>query len=358
MEQEIASPKKGGKWKLIAIVILILLVSFEIGGRMYISSEENVPFFNPSKMIHNFYPDVAKLKEYDGDRSKEFRVLLLGGSVLHPSHGDVGGRIEWELYDEAKAAGKEVKVFNLAEDGFMSLDSRIILELLDGFEVDVIFVYHGISDVRANNVPEELYQDDYSHIREYKMIRTVQDHGGMNVSIIPFLFGRMSAKGHMQDHPEEYISRDVAPDEFWIKHGEKIKTKEAFRRNISEIVDIAQSRNTPIYLGTFATFLPKYYSKSRLDSGRYAGFNPDAEQPPVPVENWGTPTNVMNTVGVHNEVIKSVAAEKKVPVIDIKEVVYRNAVNYDDICHMSNSGSLYFGRAVGAALADLVAKEE
>jgi hypothetical protein len=78
----------------------------------------------------------------------------------------------------------------------------------------------------------------------------------------------------------------------------------SFRHNLGAILDLAKQRGDRVLLVTFATYVPENYSleafkEKRLDYGLHL----------TPIDVWGDREHVLQTVAVHNEIVRSLAAQ-------------------------------------------------
>ena len=146
--------------------------------------------------------------------------------------------------------------------------------------------------------------------------------------------------------PERFMKRHT-PREEWLRHGEEIRSPGPFRDNIEAILDLARERGERVALLTFALYVPEDYSPAAfasraLDYGAHG----------VPVELWGERRNVERSVAAHNEVIRSLSAERDdVLFVDAAASIAKTGRHFDDACHLSVEGSAELARSVVEALA-------
>ncbi|MBM4266291.1 MAG: hypothetical protein FJ144_06735 [Deltaproteobacteria bacterium] len=143
---------------------------------------------SPSRVAHEvFYPELRAA----GDTSDpEVRtLLLLGASALHPEFGNVEARLRREL----EAGGKPVRIVNLAVPAQSSRDSYLKYRFLEDRRFDLVIVYHGINEVRANNVPPGLFRKDYSHYSWYERVNRLE--GGVALwSVLGFTLTTLATR--------------------------------------------------------------------------------------------------------------------------------------------------------------------
>lgn len=296
-------------------------------------------------MVLKYFPKLQQNDFSDAEGKDEFRVLLLGGSVLHKNHGTIAEDLLIEFQELAKAKSKTLRLINLAYMGHTTMDSRMKLQLLQDFRLDLVVVYHGINETRANNIPSELFHNDYRHYATYQRVHAILDHPEMNYFVLPYLVRRLANGLWHQWFPHDYISRDY-PREEYLKFGAEIKTKEPFRSNLTAIIKDCNDREIPAVIGTFAFHFPADYSKEKILSGEYDGYNMPATRKQFPVEIWGVAENVVKGLEVHNEVIREVAAKEECVFVDYEKQIPDLPENYDDICHLSDRGCHLFVKAL------------
>src|SRR5262249_35058295 len=132
-----------------------------------------------------------------------FDVLLLGGSVLHPSYGTIPRHLGPAL--EAKL-GRKVRLVNLSFLGMTSLDSRIKYEHFADRRFDLVILYHGINDVHLNNTPPGCFRPDYSHAARYAQQYALRQHPEVGWFALPYtaryLGMRLAQRWHLTGEPE------------------------------------------------------------------------------------------------------------------------------------------------------------
>lgn len=317
----------------LAVYILFLLLLAELGARAFWVTR-GVPFCTAQRRIYrSFYPGVAGLErsETSGtDAEDSFDVLLLGGSVLNPRYGDIEHVLRERL---TRAIGKPVNVYNLAEPAHTSLDSDYKYEHLSAISFDVVLVYHGINELRANNCPPDVFQEDYSHFSWYKLINDYERRARSRWFVLPYtvkffavkVVGRLGWSGFLPTHE---------PDPTSLAYGCDVKTVTSFRKNLGGIVETAQRRGEPVVLMSFAYYLPGDYSEDKFESRQL-----DYTVHTFPVELWGEPECVAKGLGAHNEVAEELArASEGVWFVDQDSLIPDDGRHFNDICHLTHEG--------------------
>ena len=257
------------------------------------------------------------------------RVLLLGASVLDSNHGDVPERLNEHL---AAQGAKGIRVDNFSRASHTTRDSRFkYLQLCRDYPFDVVMIYHGINDVRANNCSEEVFQEDYSHYAWYEELNVADRHlQTARFTVLPYMLDFLYHRIRQRLIPRKYIPIGE-PEAEWLEQGSQIKTAPTFRENIQCIVDAARKRSARVILMTYAYYLSNPYSREAYEQGQL-----DYEGGGYPVELWGLASNVVKGIEVHNQVLRDIAAENfEVVLLDMERLIPKKGKYFQDVCHLS-----------------------
>lgn len=321
---------------LTIVVALVSITLAEATARVFWRVRYGIPLSRPAAILRALYPELQQLEWKDEDLrwQRPVRVLLLGGSVLHPAWGNV----EQELRERLTVRlGRPVVVFNLAEIGHTSRDSDVKYRVLEGSRFDLVVFYHGINDARANNVPPERFRRDYSHYAWYDALRALETCPDDGLLVLPCTLRFLRVRANDALGIVEYVSMD-APRPDWIAYGAEIKSAASFEENLRGVVARARARGEPLLVLTFATHLPDDYSLQAFNERRL-----DYTIHLTPVEMWGTPQNVLAAVARHNEIVRSVAAtDPGVRLFDQASAMPKGARYFNDVCHLTATGSSVF----------------
>lgn len=319
---------------LLAVALLAGLGLVELGGRLHVSRQLRLPFFHDGEQ--RFYPVLYRgLRGYDPHARG---VLLLGGSVLQyiPPR-------TWATYLPG------CRVYSVAFKGHTSLDSLYKYEYLlrQGYHFDHVVFYHGINEVRTNNVPPELFADDYTHYAFYRMARRLfrdpssprswlarHTYLGYSLELLALRVGT---------DPSELLPPDLPPRE-WRHFGANIKSARSFRANLVRISELARDSGSVLLVPRFAYHHPEDYSFDRWQARRL-GYQCDQRGSATHI--WGDPKNVVAGIEAHNRVIDEEA--DRYVLVDTSDITGRIEY-FCDICHFSGRGVEAFVRTVAAAL--------
>lgn len=327
-------PKNNRKIRHLIYYIFYIFLLLEISARAFLTIKFNASFFKPSTILFNFYSELKDLKKQDLSKNNGvFDFLLLGGSVLHPKWGD----IEKLLLDAfIQHNYNDIRIHNLSRIAHTSLDSYYKYDQLKNKSFDLVLVYHGINEVRANNCPEEVFRCDYSHYKWYRLINQIKAHNEINFVTFPYVFDLAFLQLKELIFPPAIVPGH-APRKDWIKYGTVIKTRKSFSRNLKKIITLSRNKHEPIILLTFAYYVPADYSldkfnKKMLDYGLHRS----------PIEIWGTPKNVVKGIKVHNQVVKTLAHNLGTYFVDMEKLIPKQGKYFEDICHLTHAGSEKF----------------
>lgn len=321
---------------LAAAILVVLFLMLEIPSRLFWMLHFGTPLLHPEEILYGFYPelrfaDSGPVRRGDG----EYNVLVLAGSVLNNHYGNVGLLLEERL---TRRLRRRVRVHNLARRSHTSLDSFYKYQHLEGQQFDLVLVYHGINEVRANNVPPEMFRLDYSHFSWYATINSFHAHWEVPWVVFPFTVGYAVRNGRERWGLDSYVSPGK-PREDWLAYGADVKTAAAFVQNLSAILDIARRRGDPVLLMTFAYYIPADYSEEAFD--RLAL---DYSLHAFPVEFWGRPADVARAIETHNTIVRRLAeaANGRVRFVDQDALMPKDGKHFNDVCHLTGTGCQSF----------------
>ena len=314
-----------------ALYLLFVVLVMEVGARA-LWMARGVPFLaSPTRLYRSFYPMIASLERGAHHEQQDcFDVLMLSGSVLHKDYGDIAHVLRERLTRER---GGCVRVTNLSAPAHTSLDSYYKYKHLAGKRFDLVIVYHGINEVRANNCPPSVFKEDYSHFSWYKLINDYEKRAESRWFVFPYTIkfvvlkvaDRLGWSGFLPTHE---------PDPESTQYGCDVKTEASLRQNISRILEMAARRQEPVLLMSFAFHLPENYTKQRFDEKSL-----DYTVHTFPVELWGKPECVAAAIAAHNEVVAQLARSATAVVfVDQDALIPKDGLHYNDICHLTHEG--------------------
>ena len=352
MKREAASARRAGFVRIVAALSIMLATAalMEVGARVFWRVRYGIPLVRPDTALRALYPELWQLswKGEDVRGQNAVRILLLSGSALHPGWGNV----EQELREQLTVRlTRPVVIYNMAAIGHTSRYSYVKYRELSDRHFDLVIFYHGINDARANNVPPDMFRDDYSHYAWYdevNAVATCRDHPWL---ALPCTLRFLAVRAKERLGSVQYLSMD-APRAEWLQYGDDVKSAASFEANLNGIVEMAHERHEPLLLMTFATYLPADYSLEAFNERKL-----DYTLHLSPIEMWGTPANVAKAVARHNDIVRAVAAhDPAVGFVDEAREMPQGGWYFNDICHLTSAGSTVFVENMVDAAEALLAK--
>lgn len=313
-------------------VFLLLLFELSLRAFFFFYYPTRTSFFASTKIIFTqfAYPDVASALK-DPPTAENFNVGFFSLSVMNDERR-LTERIKREFDDVAR---KKMKIYQFATPAQSTLDSYYKYRLLADMPLDLAVYYHGINDIRSNYVPPNLWKEDYGHYSWYAQRNFFFENETLFQlpSIIPFGMAFISAQLKTRLQPEQYVSVENLTDSA-LQYGKKFKSAEVFEKNTRHFIELAQQRNQPIVLVTFVHFHPEK-----------SPFHPVIPKKMERTRLWGDPVDVERGLEIHNEVLRSLARQYNVPLIDLAREFPDEQSKFEDICHMTYEGADFFAAA-------------
>jgi hypothetical protein len=309
------------------------------------------------------YPRVANAINgfQDDDFEREisaghFRMLALGASAFVTR--EFQPRFQ-ALMNEAplfRDRGLSVRVVSTGVPAHTSFDSLWkYRHWYRGYGFDLVLLYDGINDARANNYPREVFRDDYSQFPYYRryapVFAWIDRHPILSRSFALTLGVSLWQRARVQLAPafQREAPYNHPLDDPWLAEGADVKTVPAFSRNLEEVLRIARERGQRALLLTHAYYLPADYTNERfLARETDYTFMPES----VATEVWGRKENVVAAIEAHNEAIRRIAAlHPEALFFDMERHIPKDRAHWIDVCHWTDRGREAFARGVLAALA-------
>lgn len=330
--------------------LALLLCAAETASRVYLAVRHKVPPLCPECLADSFYPELRPLREHPPRRGDgTFDIALLGGSVLTPMFGSIPRELR-RAFEERP--GGPVRIHRLAQTAHGTRDSYLKYRSLPRARFDLVLVYHGINDVRANNCPPEVYRSDYSHYAWYRDANALTRIAPGGHLTLPFSFGLVSGRIRSAAAPNTMVTRSTLPST-WLPYGATVKTVDAFRANLASIARIAHRRGDRLVMMTFAYHVPPGYSHERFKRRVL-----DYRAHRLPVEIWGHPPNVVRAIDEHNRALRELVRHlPAVAFVDQETLIPKRGSFFDDIAHLTPAGCRLFVDNVVDAVAPTTREE-
>lgn len=317
----------------LSFIVLALLSIGEVGSRIFWAMR-GVPVWTAQRMIHrSFYPELIPVENATPSRTDDvLDILLLGGSVPNNNYGN----IEHLLREKLFLSGHPARVYNVAMPGQTSLDSYYKYRHLQHKQFDVVLVYHGINEVRANNCPPDVFKADYSHYSWYSLINAWERASDSRWFVEPYTFKFLGSKVLERLGVARYVpTHQPRPED--MEWGKDVKTAASLRKNIEGIIRIAAAKNERLILMSFAYYVPQGYSKEKFDKREL-----DYCSHALPIELWGKPEYVSAAIETHNAIIQTLVTIHQLKSVDQNAEMAKNKNFFNDICHLTHQGCAKF----------------
>ena len=316
--------------KMRIFYILFIFFLLEVTSRVALMYTMKVPFYKPSDIIYTFYKKLQAVEQPKfRDKDGYYDILFLGASTLNNKWGNIE---ELLLRGLEGRLNRKIRIFNLAVPAFTSRDSLTMYTRLKDRKFDLVLLYNNINDLRTNNLPPEIFKEDYSMYPFYNDINIILAHKEIDFLTLPYSLHIIGSRILEMFTHSLVLTYD--PQIKWMKYGSAIKTKIPFKKNLRGILDIASKKEETVVLMTFASYIPNDYSLSKfkgklLDYGRHR----------CPVEDWGYPQSVAKGIKVHNEIIREAAMHyNNLVFVDQDKLIPKSGLYFDDICHLTEKG--------------------
>lgn len=322
-----------GEIALAAATLSLCLLAGELAGRWLHARELRLRLLHSSE--ERFYPTLAHGLE--GYSAGNGNVLLLGGSVLQ--------RIPAEIW---RRSAPGLRFHDVSFKAHTTLDSFYKLQWLlgRGYRFDYVVLYHGINEVRTNNVPPELFAADYSHYAFYRMAHLLfRDPFSPRSLLVRHsdLAYRAALAYHTRSGQRDLLPPDNPPKE-WKPYGAVIRSAASFRANLVRISELAREAGSTLVVPLFAYAAPADYSIGAWRERRL-GFS--CEERGDPTHIWGIPEHVPPGIDAHNRAIDE--ERSRFVLVDTRALM-GSLDDFCDICHLSPRGMERFVQLVLAAI--------
>lgn len=340
--------------------MFLAFLGLELTSRVFWRVAHGIPLFHTERFVQLLYPQLKRIHfeappeaapEATPDEApgvprarsggESLDVLILGASVLHEEFGPFEEILERRLREQTR---RPLNLYNLSTPGHTSRDSLLKYDYaIEHRPVDLVIVYHGINELRANNCPPQVFRDDYSHYAFNRLANAYFEHPGLSYSSFIasayYVWSRLAWKlGLFESIPRG------RPNEEWLEYGGDIRTAACLRNNLELIVDDATARGIPVLLMSYAHYIAEGYTFEKflgqeLDYGTFR----------LPIELWGSVENVHKGLVTHNGTIADVAKRKDCLFVDQNAEIERNSANFNDVCHLSDAGlEIFVGNLIAA----------
>ncbi len=350
--RRLPEPCRNAVTSIVSVLFALLWVG--LGLRLvYLSSDPRVLVYPRAANEINGFQDDGFEREIPAGH---FRMLTLGASAFVTR--DFQPRFQALMNQAPLFRRRElsVRVVSTGVPAHTSFDSLWKYQhWYRGYDFDLVLLYEGINDARANNYPREVFRDDYTQFPYYRRYAPafawVDRHPILSRSFAATFGVSLFQRARVQLAPafQREAPYNHPLDDPWLAEGADVKTVPAFSRNVEEVLRIARERGQRVLLLTYAYYLPDDYTNERFfaQTTDYT-FMPES----VATEVWGRKENVVAAIEAHNEATRRIAAlHPEALFFDMERHIPKDRAHWIDICHWTDLGREAFARGVEEALA-------
>ncbi len=322
--------------------VCVLVVLLETFSRAFLMFSVQVPFWKPSQIVLKYYPELRNVQDVNKERGKYFDILFLGASTLRQG-------IEPQLRNQLQnRTTRKVRIFNLAKNAHSSLDDYYKYKFLQKRGFDLVLLYDGFNEVRANNCSAAMFKTDYSHYSWYEQINIIEAHPEINVVSFPYVIHDLFVKVVRKITRAQYVPTNW-PNKEWTRYGCDIKTKGPFRDHLNKILALAERKGEKFLMMTFAYYIPDGYSQEKFDKKAL-----DYGSHHLAIEVWGAPACVEKGILAHNEIVKEFIGRSQVLFVDQAALIPAKGIYFNDVCHFTAEGTKIFVDNISGVIENLL----
>jgi hypothetical protein len=323
------------------IYIFFIYLLIELVLRAGIHFTKDYPFWQPRD---TFKKNFIESKNIQTSPDK-FDILILGGSAISD---DLPAKIGEQLSAKFKKSNQNIQVYNLGTPAHNSRDNLLKMRELHNEKFDLIVYYESINDVRYNNIQKEFFQEDYSHSYWYEELKLMEKHPEMNWTVVPFVFELFKERAKENSGKKVMLNGGLDIKKELLQYGKDIKTDVSFRKNLEEIIQIANTNKIPVLLLGYSIYIPEeIYKRENFDFHKEGKFF-KSKGPRTVVGAWGYPENIDKTVKIHNEILVDLSKKySNVNYYDTNPTMVNLHDYYFDICHFTKEGGAVFADTLG-----------
>ena len=192
------------------------------------------------------------------------------------------------------------------------------------YHFDYVLIYHGINDLWMNHVHQEMFSSDYSHFSPWNVRGWL-----LNKSFLARLIYN------------QILHKIFRPQPKILVNGTHYSSVDTFEHNIRETVRLIRYNGGSPILMTFAWYIPEDYTLNKFKKNMLDYNNPTSYDR-CAVEMWGLVDYVKEGLSRHNSIIKKIAKEEKVLLIDQESRLCGHPEYFGDVVHLSEIGTDLF----------------
>lgn len=246
--------------------------------------------------------------------ANEDRIFLLGGSTSFSKE-----YVAYVRHDVQKLRPhRKIKVVSCGRPRYTSYINLVNLrDHLLAFHPTAIVLYLGINDNIYNSFP---WLTDKPSVGFFNWRSTTQ--------LISF----------------ELLRYYIFEKSLWSNPNfgaANLRSSAIFKKNIEEIIRLAETNNIKVVLATFEVAMPT--SDKELEQTI-------RKNEPTMEHFWGKIDSTVIGVNAHNAILRELAKNHSVSLAETSDVVPRDSGHYMDICHLTPAGYEILGQKIGEAV--------
>lgn len=275
------------------------------------------------------------------------RVLVLGSSTMFNRH--MAAQLKTALQ---KKTSRTVELLDAGLRSHTSQADVLKWQYLAHYQWDYVLFYNGINDLWANHVrPQDFYRD-YRQLDPWYRRGWWLDHSVLARYGYNFLYRQRQVINQVMQERWFPAYQFVFPKKPYINAAD-FASLPVFARNVEQIVAESRRVGAQPVLISFASHLPENYSRQAFLDKTLDYVNPD-NYDSRDVYNWGPPDYVREGLARENKLLREIARQRDVLLIDIDQQMSGRGQWFGDVCHFNAEGVAVFSAQVADAMAPLL----
>ncbi len=283
----------------------------------------------------------------------EIRIATVGGSTTANLNLDYSQNWPGQLVEHLRKSipERKITVANGGTPGFHTSQSIANLALrLMPLSPDVVVIYHAYNDLKAIAL-DGTFSPDYAHIHR-KPFGFIQRPPLWEQWLAHSMaYVRIRNRARLINE----LERDLTPAaRLDTPPAEAVRT---FERNLRSLIGIAHAGGADVVLVTFVTMFER---DAPWDDGDYLRSLPARYRAELSGMLRFIPGlsiyGVMRSLAVYNDVIRRVAEDTQVAMVDLAKTLPRRKAYFVDRVHFSVTGAQAFAHAIAPTVNDVIEK--
>ncbi len=256
--------------------------------------------------------------------NNEIKVLALGGSTSFFRNYMLKLK---NTYESDSSNHIKVRFASAGTPGYTTYQTLIYFQTkLLMLKPDIIIVYHGINDLLPLTFKGVAPNDFFDYIKKISSI------SGNFINYRDTIVDRSAfytlAYNKILGIKRRFVSHNYSEDELGLLN--------SFQLNIESLIGIAKVRNIEVILVTFA--------HNKVHQGHLS-------------ESWGMEEMAAKGVHRHNQILKKLADQHNVELVDVSEFMSDKEEYFTDFCHFSPIGRDQFANFIYPVLKRVIHKK-